>query len=437
MSGSLVGDVVRRGVVALWLALAAIGVGTGAGMVGLQVRALDQALLAAVYERAHPDVEGWDAHSGSGIEAWVATADDPRIPPEAFERAMRTERPVLVSHAGHRIALIVGEREQAGGEEHLLAAARATSVSWVGALWWYALSYTVAAALLGGLAALGLARTTRASLAPLERARDDATAALGLARGVRLDVDGPDEVQALLQAVNGLLERIDTAHAAQVRFTAEAAHELRTPVTVLLGELDVTLRKPRSTEAYRAALEVCREEVHRLHRLVDGLTLLARVDGGAAALGREPIRARELVDAALVAAGPGLTAAGCALTVHATDDPEVCVHRALVEAALGNLLRNVAAHAPGAAVTVTVESHGGGARFTVDDDGPGLAKAERAAVFDRFVRGEGARRHSPEGLGLGLPLVAEIARQHGGRCELQARPGGGLRAIVWLPGGAR
>jgi len=122
---------------------------------------------------------------------------------------------------------------------------------------------------------------------------------LGLGEGKRLTETGPVEVRSLLAAVNDLLERLDAAHHAQACFTAEAAHELRTPVTAMLGELDVALRGAPAPDGYRQVLVSTRDEVARLRRLVEGLTALARIDAGQVDQGRERVRAAELAAQAL------------------------------------------------------------------------------------------------------------------------------------------
>jgi signal transduction histidine kinase len=233
--------------------------------------------------------------------------------------------------------------------------------------------------------------------------------------------------------MNALLARLDVAFGAQARFTAEAAHELRTPVTVMLGELDVTLRRARTPEAYRETLATVRESVERLRALVEGLNMLARVDAGQAEQLREPVAAAEVARRAAAAEARALEAAGCPLAVEVAGDATLRVHAALVESALANLLRNAAAHAPGGPVTLRVSAEGGRVAFTVDDAGPGVPPAEREAVFDRFARGGEARRRHRAGLGLGLPLAREVARRHGGDCRLDAAPGGGCRAVLTLP----
>ena len=156
---------------------------------------------------------------------------------------------------------------------------------------------------------------------------------------------------------------------------------------------------------------------------------LARVDAGQVELSRQTERASALAQRALRGEAAALDAAGCAVTLTLAADPEVSVNGALVEVALANLLRNAARYAPGAPVTVCVQADGEFVTFVVDDEGPGLNPAELERAFERFVRlGD---RATP-GAGLGLALARGIARRHGGDVWLEARPGGGLRAVLRL-----
>ncbi len=245
-------------------------------------------------------------------------------------------------------------------------------------------------------------------------------------QGQRLGLDAPPEVAPLLADVNALLERLERAHASQVSFTADAAHELRTPVSALVGQVELALRRERSAEELRAVLGDVGADAERLRRLVEGLTALARIDAGDVEAHREPVRAADLVEGALAVERPALEAADNAVALRVDDDPELEVHRVLLELAIGNLLRNVAAHAPGAAVVVTVREDRGRCVIEVRDDGPGIPEELREVVFDRFARGGS----SGGGLGLGLPLAREVARRHGGECVLRPVVGGGTRAVL-------
>ena len=245
----------------------------------------------------------------------------------------------------------------------------------------------------------------------------------------RLPTGGPREVAALVGAVNDLLERLDAAVGVQSRFTAEAAHELRTPVAVLRAELELALRRPRTAEETQAALQGALRSAERLSALVEGLMALARVDAGQIEEGKGPERLSSVISAAVAAERPGIDAAGGSLRLRLTDDPELWVHSALLTSAVANLLRNAAVHAAGTPVQLSLSVDGEDAVVRVDDSGPGLPEARLADVMGAFARAGRARG----GLGLGLTLSQEVARRHGGTLQLSHSPSGGLRATIRLP----
>lgn len=425
----------RGAAVALFASLGGTGVVTAVALHALAVRAEDRALLAAVHAGVGaPGETEWEIeHSRVPIVVFDVEDGDPRVPIDVSRRARRTERPLWFTRHGRRTVVAVAEIRGPPGrpeheEVHRLLAASAPMKGPLATVGRFLLAYSVVAAAAAFVASRWLRRFVEASFRPFDVARAEADAVVALGRGQRLSEDGPDEVRGLLASMNALLGRLDAAYAAQGRFTAEAAHELRTPVTAMLGELDVALRRPRSAEEYAAVLTSVRGDVDRMRRLVAALTAMARLDAGHADVDREPARPSELVDAARRAEATTLSEAGNDVTIDVVDDPEVEVHRGLVELALANLLRNAARHAPGTRVDVQVRRDGPLVVFTVDDGGPGVDDADRDALFDRFARAGVSRRRDPGGLGLGLPLAREVARRHGGDCALERSARGGVRA---------
>lgn len=426
MSASVVRQVATRGVVVLVLSLALAGLGTGAALHIQRVRALDQALLAAAHGHAHPEVDSdWEVeHSEAPFDTWVVHRDDPRVPTTAVRDVIDREVAVFIDHRDERMVLLPVEDEDE--HRHMVVAAAASRLALVETVGPFAMAYLLFSTLVAGVASVVLVGTVRAAFVPVRRARDEAEHVLGFGQGMRLTEDAPAEIRALLVAINGLLARLDVAWAAQGRFTAEAAHELRTPVTAMLGELEVALRRDHTESEYRAVLQSAHAEVVRLARIVEGLTALARLDAGEAERGRELVRARELALSALDRERSGLEDADCSVSLEIEEDSELEANAPLVELALGNLLRNAARHAPGGPVVLRVRHVGGQAVFEVDDSGPGVADPE--AMFDRFARDGRARMRDHTGLGLGLPIAREVARRHNGDCTLHSAPSGGTRA---------
>lgn len=421
------------------LALLAMVAAVTALLVAQARRAQDETLMAAAH--AHGGDDGhWepdDVSSPVSVTLW-SEARGPFLDHATAREILREERPVWLRAEGQRVlALPIEPSEREGRERgddedhpHALVLAWAPRVSLIGAAGPFLAASALVVPALALLAAFAQGRVTRRALGDLARATSEIQSVTGLGAGVRLTEAGPEEVLALLRSTNQLLDRLSHAWQAQARFTAEAAHELRTPVAALMGELDVLLRRPRDNEAYREALVSAREEVGRLASLVDGLLTLARVDAGQAEQGRQRERASAIAWRAADQESEALRLAACPLTVEVHDDPELHANLALLGAAVATLLRNAARYAPGGPVKLTVESRGPRLAFVVDDAGPGVPEADREGLFDRLSRGGAARRDARGGLGLGLPLAREIARRHGGDCALETSPLGGLRAVL-------
>jgi signal transduction histidine kinase len=236
--------------------------------------------------------------------------------------------------------------------------------------------------------------------------------------------DGDDELHRLAVTLNRMLDRLEAARTRQRAFVADAAHELRSPIASLRTQLDVAthLREPPST----ADLSI---EVDRLGRLVDDLLLLARADE------RDPnLRSREQVELQTLLDQVAAAHAGARVPVSVTgpDRPQWTVGDPVaLRRVVDNLVANAVRHAA-SAVTLAATRVDDRLVLTVTDDGPGIAAADRARVFDRFTRLDDARTRDDGGAGLGLAIVAELVRLHGGTVTLgDAAPG--LRAAVTLP----
>lgn len=265
------------------------------------------------------------------------------------------------------------------------------------------------------------------SLAPLRRvaAQVRTRDAHGLSP---LPTDGlPDEVAPLVTSMNALLGRLGASFDAQRAFVADAAHELRSPLTALHLQLRLLQRSP--DDASRAAAIAALEEgIDRSTRMVGQLLTLARSEPGAAAAPFAALDLSQVVREALVDAVPFARSRGSELELQADAPVPMSGDRS----ALGVLARNLADNAlryapPGARVVVQVRQDGATPVLQVDDNGPGIPVDERGRVFDRFYR-RGQRDEG--GSGLGLAIVASVARRHGAVVALDDSPLGGLRATV-------
>jgi heavy metal sensor kinase len=251
----------------------------------------------------------------------------------------------------------------------------------------------------------------------------------------RLDDTLPDdEVGQLARTFNEMIARLDAAFQRQRQFTADASHEMRTPLTAIKGQIEVALSRPRDAEAYREVLRGANEEVDRLIRLVGSLLTLARADAGEIPLAAEPVSLAELVAAAVEQVRPA--AEGKRITVDVTAGPDATVRadQDLLLQLLLNLLDNALKYTPeGGRVTAGWSADGASARVWVEDTGIGIDASEQPRIFDRFYRVDKARSRAAGGSGLGLSISRWIAEAHKGGVSVESSPGRGARFTVTLP----
>lgn len=220
------------------------------------------------------------------------------------------------------------------------------------------------------------------------------------------------------------------------RFMADAAHELRTPVTILRGRAEIALQQPRSEDEYVAVLRQVERESARLGGLVSDLLTLARVDAGERVPRKERVFLDDIVldaaDAAVVVA----QAKGVTVGVDEFDQAELEGDPALLRQLALILLDNAVKFTPaGGSVSLGVTTQEGSVRLSVRDSGPGISEGDRVRVFDRFYRSDSARSNT-EGAGLGLSIARWIAQVHGGTITIESPPSGGTTFDVRFPAAA-
>ncbi len=250
----------------------------------------------------------------------------------------------------------------------------------------------------------------------------------------RLAVPGPgDELKELGDTIDGLLQRLETAFGAQRRFAANASHELRTPLAMMRTSLDVATAKPAPVPPELTVLAgKLREGLDQADRLTESLLLLARAQHGATdeqetiSLGQ--VLADAIDDRAGLIARTGLDVR------QATADAWVSGNPVLLARMAGNLVDNATRHnQPGGWIRAETTSNGQIARLVVENGGPILDQGMVASLAQPFRRLGTDRTGSAGGTGLGLSIVEAVASAHGGYLRLQARPEGGLRAVIELP----
>ncbi|MEX1253156.1 MAG: heavy metal sensor histidine kinase [Dehalococcoidia bacterium] len=251
----------------------------------------------------------------------------------------------------------------------------------------------------------------------------------------RLDATMPDdEVGQLARTFNEMIARLDAAFQRQRQFTADASHEMRTPLTAIKGQIEVALSRPREAEAYRDVLQGANEEVDRLIRLVGSLLTLARADAGEIPLASEPVRPGDLVASAVEHVRPAAAQKEVTIDVEAGADVTLQADQDLLLQLLLNLLDNALKYTPqGGHVTAGWSADGTSARIWVRDTGIGIAAEEQQRIFDRFYRVDKARSRAAGGSGLGLSISRWIADAHGGTISVESGAGQGALFTVTLP----
>ncbi len=247
-----------------------------------------------------------------------------------------------------------------------------------------------------------------------------------------------DELGHLAQSFNSLLDRLDQSFEQQRRFMADASHELRTPVAILCGEADVALSQPgRSSEEYRASLDVLRSEAKRLKHIVEDLFTLARADAGQYPLTLTDFYLDELV--AESARSVRTLAAAKRITIGCNDSKEMPIHadEALLRRMIVNLLDNAIKYTPaGGSVSVSWDVQDSQYRICVSDTGEGIPGELQPRIFERFFRADKARSRSESdggGAGLGLSISRWIVQAHNGQLELTRSDTHGSTFTFLLP----
>jgi two-component system OmpR family sensor kinase len=239
-----------------------------------------------------------------------------------------------------------------------------------------------------------------------------------------------DEVARLVREINSLLARIERASAAERRFAADAAHELRTPLAVLRSGIEIALGRERSAPEYAEALSSALRDVVTLCGMADELLTLARLDQEISA-GREAVDLSALTREVVEAIEPLAGSKRLALEANLAPGVTVQGNRDHLRRVTINLLDNAIKFSPAnGGIAVVLQSYDGRVILRVADSGPGIAQADLPFIFDRFFRGRGSRE---PGNGLGLSLCREIVELHGGQIAATNRAGGGAEFVVVLP----
>ena len=241
----------------------------------------------------------------------------------------------------------------------------------------------------------------------------------------------PKELAALATAFDEMLARLAVAVSRLSQFSADLAHELRTPLSNLIGETEVTLSRSRSESEYRETLESSLEEYRRIARLAEELLFIARLESEAGSAEFQPIEARDVAEAVKgifesVAEEQGAT-------IEVEGSARLVASPSLLQRALINLVSNAIAHAAPKRIAIELERTAEGTEIRVRDDGCGIAADHTSRIFDRFYRVDSSRVRDLGGAGLGLAIVKSVVELHRGRVDVHSALGIGTCIVLTIP----
>lgn len=276
----------------------------------------------------------------------------------------------------------------------------------------------------------------RRGVRPLEEISEAASRIRSTTLNERINSFGlPAEVASLASTFNEMLDRLEDSFSRLSQFSADIAHELRTPVNNLRGEAEVALGRGRSPEEYREVLGSCLEECGRLSRIIDSLLFVARAENPEAKIDREPLQAGAELQKVADFFEAAVQEQGVTLSVDAPTDLGIEADRTLLHRAVSNLVSNALAHtASGGRIVLRATAAETGIQIEISDNGGGISEGDLPHVFDRFYRADKSRANTRSNSGLGLAIVKSIAALHGGSVTIASKLNEGTNVTLTLPG---
>jgi two-component system heavy metal sensor histidine kinase CusS len=295
--------------------------------------------------------------------------------------------------------------------------------------------WTILAAACAFLPLVGY-RIARQGIRPVEEMASTARRISSSNLRERIRPEGyPFELASLAATFNNMLDGLEESFERISRFSADIAHDLRTPINNIRGEAEVALARARTVEEYRDVLGSCLEEAVRLSNLIGDLLFLARAESPLALLHRERTDVAQLLTGVREYYEASAADAGVSLTTTCPGETVIAaVDQSLIQRALSNLVSNAVAHTPsGGSILMTAKTHLSNLHIEVFDTGIGIPAEALPRVFDRFFRVDASRSQMFGGTGLGLAIVQSITLLHGGNVEISSELGRGTHVTLSLP----
>ncbi len=243
-----------------------------------------------------------------------------------------------------------------------------------------------------------------------------------------------DELYRLSATMNALLDRLEDAFLREKNFTADASHELKTPIAVLKGTLEVLIRRPREREHYETRIQFCLTELNRMGRMIDQLLLLARYESSKMNPHIETIVLTRHLDSAIDRVRPSALTKDISITVDHTENALVPADPGMLDMILENILSNAIKYSPsGSLIAIVTERTAAAIVCRISDQGIGIPEEKLHAVFDRFYRVDESRNSSTGGLGLGLSIVKKLADLQQIKVSVQSKEKSGTSFSLTFP----
>jgi len=369
-----------------------------------------------------------------GASVGQTTGMETLLPANIFPPAASRETAVPTEHrVDGKLFALTTRRALAGGQQFIIQVAQDRSSDEqverrFGILALVVLSGSILASILIAIP------VTRRGLRPLEEMKRSLERIGPTHLNERVaSANWPRELQPMAIAFGEMLKRLDDSFTRLSQFSADLAHELRTPIANMLGEAQVALSRDRSSAEYRETIESTIGECERLSGIVDNLLFVARADAASEPVARKRFDARAAVEK--IAAFYETIAEDRHVAINCSGEGEISADPALFERAVGNLVDNALRFTPeNGSIQIALAEHATDFEVAVRDNGSGIAPEHLPRVFDRFYRAESSR--GSDGAGLGLALVKSIVDLHGGTATIQSEIGRGTTVSLIFPKGA-
>jgi heavy metal sensor kinase len=385
--------------------------------------------------RAHAELQAGSSLIQVSDESGEFVYRSPRLQAVNFPVRYPQKRKFVTIRSGHHPLRVYAARTISNGRPFTIQVAGDMD-DYFEAVDRYQLLLLIGIPVLLSAATLGGHWMSRRALTPVDEITRAAQEISPTDLAARVALPGTrDEIERLAETLNAMLQRIDSAFKQMKQFTADASHDLRTPIALIRTRAEITLRKPRTDDEYRQALTEIVSETERLSALINNLLLLARTDIGAEALRLSRV---DLCDIAREAAAQGRTLAESRNIDWAQMFPESSLWIGADAEALRRLLLilidNAIKYTPQyGAVCIRAGNSDGKAYIEIVDTGIGISAKDLPHIFDRFYRSDSGRSRDLGGFGLGLSIGHWIARSHQGDIKVNSVLGKGSSFQVWLP----